>query len=871
MTLATPRRPFVADARVSQSLRLMLAITIVALIAGCGRSDSSAPPAAGGSTAQDNDGTKTPPSEAPSDIVNGGKPPGGSSAPAAAETKLPDATAREIVDRMIHAYRNATSYADAAEVRIKIDRPGQNDLKPLSHSISFTRPNKLRVECFDSMLVCDGKQLHGSTGEVPQQVLELEAPAQLHVGDLFAGPALHRSLTECPGGFPIQLLLLLPDAPLPPQLENDPSTRIVGSDSFDGAECWRIQIDTSDGPWVLWIDKQAPVVRRNTPPLDVESGFWFDKELPVLRLMELPTGGLRRQLEAEGPVKDLAVTVELLGARLNQPVPDVAFEFDVPKDAKLVKQLLGPPPAPPSELLGHDMPDFEFTGIDGGPVSRKSLSGKVAVIDFWFTNSGPYRQTFPQLNQVFQKYKSTGRVEFVAVNIDPPEASDALVSKTVRSWGAEFPLARDTTGEAVEKLHILPEAPTLLVLGPDGTLQDYEVGLNPHLATELPATIDALLAGRSIAASVKQQAEDRVAEYERRIQTRDENKVEALPDAKIAPRDEPRSVKLTRRWVNKELKNPGNLLVVEDPRDRKAPPRLMAADGAHTVVELDGQGKIVARHELAIPPEAVVNILRTAVDGKGQRYYAGSASGQQQLFLFDTNWKLLMAFPDLSLGKHAGIGDVQFIDFDGQGDVKLAVGYWGLVGVQIVSLEGKRLASDRSMQFVLRLAVGPRDEKGERHLLCTNSRGSIVPIDTQGQPSPEWLLPGLMLETIGSIELVPGEPTAVASLASNLQREPLVVGLGARGQDMWHYPLPSGIYRTPVEPLTSASLVTPLRHWLIAAADGSVHFVAADGAPLDSFHYGAALTGLAGVRVGDEPFLIVATPGSVEAWQVEAK
>ena len=129
------------------------------------------------------------------------------------------------------------------------------------------------------------------------------------------------------------------------------------------------------------------------------------------------------------------------------------------------------------------------------------------------------------------------------------------------------------------------------------------------------------------------------------------------------------------------------------------------------VVELDGQGKIVARHELEIPQDAVINFLRTAQDAAGHRYYAGSASGQQQLFLFDSNWKLLTAFPDLSLGKHAGIGDVQFIDFDGQGDVKLAVGYWGLVGVQIVSLEGKRLASDRSMQFVLRMAASPRDEE----------------------------------------------------------------------------------------------------------------------------------------------------------------
>ena len=862
MNIASHRRPLAFGAGIPKSLPSWLVTLAVVVIAGCGRSESTVSPASVGSVKSDassakpiptaGDDAQPPQSPPPGDVVNGGKSADASPGTAPANTtssKLPDDKAREILDRMIHAYRNATSYADAAQVRIKIDQPGQNagELKPFSQSVSFMRPNRVRIECFDSVLVCDGKTLHGSTAAVPQQVLELDAPQQLRIDDLFAGDALHKSLTQGPAGFPIQLLLLLADAPLPPQLESDPTARIVGADSFDGADRPRIRIDTSEGPWVLWIDKQSS----------------------VLRLMELPTGGLRRQLEAEGAVKDLALTVELLGARLNQPVPEVAYEFDVPADAKRVKQLLGPPPAPPSELLGHDVPEFQFTGIDGGTVSRKSLAGKVAVIDFWFTQSGPYRQTFPQLNQVLQKYKSSGRVEFVAVSIDPPEVNNARIRETARSWGAEFPLARDTAGDAAEKFHILPDAPTMFVLGPDGTVQDYQVGLNPRLAAELPATIDALIAGQSIAAQVKQQAEERVAEYERRIQTRDETKVEALPDTKIAPRDEPHSIKLTCRWINKELKNPGNLLVVEDPRCQAAA-AAVGARRAHTVVELDGQGKIVARHELAVPQDAVVNFLRTAIDGAGHRYFAGSASGQQQLFLFDGNWKLLTAFPDLELGKHAGIGDVQFIDFDGKGDVKLAVGYWGLVGVQIVSLEGKRLASDRSMQFVLRLAAGPLDETGQRHVLCTNSRGSIVPIDGAGQPGLEWLLPGLMLETIGSTDLRPAVRPLFA-LASNLQREPLAVGLGPRGQDLWHYPLPSGIYRTPVEPLTSAQLIGPQRHWLIAAADGSIHLVAADRAPLESFHYGAALTGLAGVRVGDESFLIVATPGSVEAWRVDPK
>ena len=79
------------------------------------------------------------------------------------------------------------------------------------------------------------------------------------------------------------------------------------------------------------------------------------------------------------------------------------------------------------------------------------------------------------------------------------------------------------------------------------------------------------------------------------------------------------------------------------------------------------------------------------------------------------------------------------------------------------------------------------------------------------------------------------------------------MGLGANGEDQWRYVLPRGIFRTPVEKLVSANLLGDERQWLIAGADGSIHFVSEDGTPIDHFHYGDALTGLAGVRYGAEP------------------
>ena len=110
--------------------------------------------------------------------------------------------------------------------------------------------------------------------------------------------------------------------------------------------------------------------------------------------------------------------------------------------------------------------------------------------------------------------------------------------------------------------------------------------------------------------------------------------------------------------------------------------------------------------------EELVCNLRTAVGADGKRLFVGFASGQQRLHLYDENWKLLVNYPEDALrNRHAGICDVELADLDGDGTLRLYVGYWGDVGVQAASLEGKRLASNRLINEFVHLAVGPIHEK----------------------------------------------------------------------------------------------------------------------------------------------------------------
>ncbi len=745
----------------------------------------------------------------------------------------------ELLSRMVDAYHKASSYADAAQLRIVIEREGQaSDPEPINASVSFVRPNKARIQCLDAMMVCDGKKLRASVGTVDKQVLELDAPATLGIGNLYLGDAFYDSLAQGIGGFPIQIALLLdPNAILP----EGSNVSTIEPRSFDGHRCQRVKIDMADGSRV----------------------YWIDDETSVLRLVELPTEMMRKQLEAaEGPVKRVAVTLELLGARLDQPVPDEAFQFEAPAGAQLVKQLIRPP-HPASPLLGKSIGDFKFTGINGSAVSKKSTEGKVTVVDFWFTGCGPCREAFPLLAKVYDKYKASDKVAFVSVSVDEPGVDDKQIQDTAAAWGANFPLARDTSG-GFQAVFEAAATPALFVLGPDGTVQFSEVGLNPALPKELPETIDALLAGKSTWEAAKARDKSRQDEYARRIQQPPASftAVEDLPATKILPRDEPKTFKLEQAW-EAEVKRPGNILVV-DAADVE--PKLFVLDGARAVVELSKSGQIVARHELKIPEQAAISYLRTTIDKSGKRYFAGCGNGQQQLFLFDADWNLLLSFPAADQGKHAGIGDVQFIDQEQLGTPHLAIGYWGVVGVQCVSLDGKRLWADRTTEFIISLTETGADSKGLRTLLCANGQGQIVPINSTGAPQGQWSAQGIMFENVLAAEMG-GPQKPICAAARNSEGTPLAVGLSPRGDDLWRYVLPRGIFRTPIEPLSVGSVVGSTPHWLIAGADGSIHFISPDGTPLDHFHYGEALSGIAGIRSGDERLLIVSTAKGLTAWR----
>jgi hypothetical protein len=200
----------------------------------------------------------------------------------------------------------------------------------------------------------------------------------------------------------------------------------------------------------------------------------------------------------------------------------------------------------------------------------------------------------------------------------------------------------------------------------------------------------------------------------------------------------------------------------------------------------------------------------------------------------------------------------------------MLVSYWGVVGVQGASLEGKRLWDNRSLSNVMSVAIGGPDDKGHRKLYCANIMGWLVALDGQGQRQGEVKIPERVLDWIVAADLRgDGQPLWCATAAAKLG-EKLAIGLSLDGKELWNYPLPPGVQPQPIEPIIPGKLTrSGAGQWILPGPDGSIHVVSADGKPWDKFNSGLMLQGLATADIAGQPVLVVSSGAGLEAWKVE--
>ena len=140
-----------------------------------------------------------------------------------------------------------------------------------------------------------------------------------------------------------------------------------------------------------------------------------------------------------------------------------------------------------ARVVGKPAAEWDLKDLEGKPRSLKDYRGKVVVLDFWYRGCGWCIRAMPQLNQLAEDFKDQP-VAVLGMNIDREERDAKFV---VEAMSLKFPVLKAEEGLPQE--YGVHGYPTLLLIGPDGTVRDLHVGYSPTLREDVGQAIRELL------------------------------------------------------------------------------------------------------------------------------------------------------------------------------------------------------------------------------------------------------------------------------------------------------------------------------------------------------------------------------------------
>jgi hypothetical protein len=804
---------------------LFVALSALVLVVGCQKSDG----AGGDSSKSDHKESRT---------------------AAVSESTKPAAelSASEILRRLLANYRQAKSYRDSAVVRLAFRQNGQPVFQEQPFAVAYERPDKLSINAFQATVKCDGNQLKAriedaASNNVDNQIVVRPAPKPLKIKDLATDKLLYETISSRLRRQPVQLELLLDAGGLVAAFDADVACQRLADKEHGGRQCFRVEVPSPGGAFVFWIDQQIFILRR----------------------LDYPAAALVPDLASDPSVSQLELFADFRDAVINVPLDPQQFVLESPPNVKQMKAFTRPPPPLPSDLFGQQPAEFYFTRLDGSKLSERDLAGKVAVL-VWYHDNPACEATLQQVSAAAQRLPKDDAVAFYAVATDPTAVTNDALKRRLAEWKVELPIVRDLEAFGDKAFHIELQ-PTITVLDKRGCVQIFQSGGSPELADQLLGILERLKRGDDLAAEI-------VAEYRRERERYEQllsrggpepDELLELPEAVIRRKSEPRKFQIKPRW-EAEVEAAGNL-VAATMADGSS--RMLAISGGRSVIEVDGEGKIANRHSLEIPLQTVITFIRTATNNAGKRYFLGSSPLSPQFYLFDDNWRLILAFPPTDQAP-LGVADLALTDLDNDGGLEILVAAAGGAGIVAISPRGELRWRNSTVPEPFSLAVSQPDDLGSRMIYASgDEKGAVARINRFGNAEPAVSVPNWSIARIFCGSFSMQQQANFVAIAANVKNEPYVIGLTDDLMEKWSYPLPLGVHQNPIEPV-SASKVLPgyQGEWWIAGPDGSVHLITSDGQLFDSFFTGMPLTGIAATKIGEKAVLLLSSGDRVTAWEV---
>jgi peroxiredoxin len=246
------------------------------------------------------------------------------------------------------------------------------------------------------------------------------------------------------------------------------SSKYIGAEKIGEVLCHHVQFIEKHLDWDVWIeDGKRPVVEKFV--LDTS------KQYP-------------------GEKVSITYTVKFSDWNVAPKFKDADFALKLPATAEKVDELIDPDP--PHPLLGKPAPLFKTTDVNGHPFDLKNQVGKnVILLDFWQTTCGPCMMLMPELEELAKKFGDRG---FVYRAVNAGEDTE-MIKQFLAATKMQAPIVVDTEAEAT-RAYSVEGFPTTVLIGKDGKVQVVNAGYSESLSGEISRDIEALLAGKDLAA-----------------------------------------------------------------------------------------------------------------------------------------------------------------------------------------------------------------------------------------------------------------------------------------------------------------------------------------------------------------------------------
>ncbi len=879
----------------SQAFSAFLVLLILSL-SGCKKAEPTPEPAGGSQEAASPTETKIDPKSAAKTVEprlsleeRFAKRSAEQPAPGQPLKPFPGITANDILEKMVATYKSANSYGDHGTIIMELEG---GEITDWPCTFVFQSPNLVRMEVALGQLVCNGADLYAQIVPLYGQVLELPAPRKLSIPelypDLLLAQAMNLPISPQITWVPPQLLLFFAKDPLKTLLPDKATVVLVEPEWLGENPCDKIEVEGPDGVRTFWIDRQTFALLR-----------W---DFPVENLPE------------QGGKRVVSLRLDMSDALLNPSLESVAFQMGWPEDAVLLKQLT------PWPLLLLDKKLANFDSITIKSLANKEIplsqyAEKTIVLLFWSAKSEYCPPALREMYTVYQSLKDNPNIRMIAVCVDkdpaaptdPEEANAAAdeeiavsndeVIKTLADLGMpQLPTCRLTSLDLRLSLH-LDLFPSLVMLAPGGVLAKYyPPGTVP--AEEITAGINEILEQKTDNLTIQRDYQRQQVEYREMVQEFAESDYYALPDedeqepdATILPQHFPENLSFQERFAIRDLKGPGNILVVP-PSEEGAEPTFLVPYELNSLAHFDAQGNIRSRIVLkSVLSDEPITFVRTAVDSKGNRLFAASALNGSRIHLFNESFEVIGFYPKTKAeADKMMITDVRFADLDEDGEPEILVsgiGTESAAGIGTESAAGASACSVRALrldgtELWKYVDISDPYQIGIAHL---QERPSVLAMNPKDETSTLFELDPRG-NRMREIELKDGNPIGwfvVADLAGK-DNSKICVKIPHRGEknkihiaeidrsgsQLWEYPLEQAQHRVPIESMLATDLLgDATKEWVFASADGVLHILDSYGKALAKYAHGKRLTGYAGTACGNKKLLLVSDPGTITAYEVE--